>query len=59
MEGNVAHNTLGHAFFFEDGVEYGNAILGNLAVLTRAKDTGTRLGSDITSSSGAVSAFWY
>ncbi len=36
LEHNVSYDTLGHAYYFEDGVEKDNTLIGNLALLTRA-----------------------
>ena len=35
-ERNVAYDTFGHCYFFEDAVETGNRLLANLGLLTRA-----------------------
>ncbi len=36
VEGNTCVDTLGHAFFLEDGAEVENRLIGNLGALTRA-----------------------
>ena len=36
LTSNVAYDTMGHAFFTEDGNEFGNLLEGNLGLLTRA-----------------------
>lgn len=43
IAGVVAHDAVGHCFFFEDGVETGNRLVGNLGLTTRAPDDGARL----------------
>lgn len=35
LSGNVAYNTMGHAYFLEDGIETGNVMEGNLGMMTR------------------------
>ncbi|MDT9227032.1 MAG: hypothetical protein P5683_26245, partial [Limnospira sp. PMC 1279.21] len=35
LEGNVVYDTIGHAYYVEDGVEQGNSFLGNLAMMPR------------------------
>lgn len=35
---NVAYDIMGHTFFFEDGVETGSTLQGNLGVLTRVSN---------------------
>ena len=35
VENNVTYNTVGHCFFLEDGVEYGNEFIRNLAIQTK------------------------
>lgn len=36
LANNVAYDVMGHAFFTEDGNEFGNTITGNLGLVTRA-----------------------
>lgn len=49
VEGNVAYDDIGHCYFFEDGIEQGNVLRGNLGVLTRAaKPREALLPSDLT-----------
>lgn len=36
VSGNVAYDAIGHCYFFEDGIESGNLLQGNLGLLTRA-----------------------
>ncbi|MEM9146834.1 MAG: G8 domain-containing protein [Pseudomonadota bacterium] len=55
IEDTVAYDTLGHAYFLEDGSEFGNRFEGNLGFLTRAATAETALlGSDATH----VATFW-
>jgi cell migration-inducing and hyaluronan-binding protein len=35
VENNVTFDTVGHCFFMEDGVEHGNQIIHNLAIMTK------------------------
>jgi hypothetical protein len=35
VENNVTHNTVGHCFFLEDGIETGNQFVRNLAIQTK------------------------
>jgi cell migration-inducing and hyaluronan-binding protein len=35
IENNVTYNTVGHCFFLEDGIEYGNEYVRNLAIQTK------------------------
>ncbi len=35
IENNVTFDTVGHCFFMEDGVEHGNEIIHNLAIMTK------------------------
>ncbi len=35
VENNVTFNTVGHCFFMEDGVEHGNQVIHNLAIMTK------------------------
>ncbi len=35
VENNVTFDTVGHCFFMEDGVEHGNEIIHNLAIMTK------------------------
>ncbi|XP_078395885.1 PKHD1 like 1, tandem duplicate 1 [Cetorhinus maximus] len=51
LEGNVAYNIMGGAFFIEDGVEQGNVLRYNLAVLVRQSTS--LLNDDLT-----PAAFW-
>ncbi|MEL1249275.1 G8 domain-containing protein [Aurantiacibacter gilvus] len=39
IENNVTYNTVGHCFFMEDGIETGNAFIGNLAIQTKCHPT--------------------
>ncbi len=39
VENNVTYNTVGHCFFLEDGIETGNAFVGNLAIQTKCHPT--------------------
>ncbi len=39
VENNVTFNTVGHCFFMEDGIEHGNAFVGNLAIQTKCHPT--------------------
>ncbi len=39
VENNVTYNTVGHCFFMEDGIETGNAFIGNLAIQTKCHPT--------------------
>jgi len=39
IENNVTFNTVGHCFFMEDGIETGNAFVGNLAIQTKCHPT--------------------
>ena len=38
--GNISCETIGHAFYLEDGVETGNRLVGNLGLLTRIPEPG-------------------
>ena len=51
VERNVAYNIMGHAFFFEDGIETKNIVQYNLAIFVRPSSA--HLNSDIT-----PAAFW-
>ena len=49
VQDNVAYDTVGHAYFLEDGIETGNVLKHNLGVLTRrAKPGQALLPSDLT-----------
>ncbi|MGX7896496.1 G8 domain-containing protein [Tsuneonella sp. HG222] len=39
IENNVTFDTVGHCFFMEDGIERGNAFIGNLAIQTKCHPT--------------------
>ncbi len=39
IENNVTYNTVGHCFFMEDGIEFGNAFVKNLAIQTKCHPT--------------------
>jgi cell migration-inducing and hyaluronan-binding protein len=39
VENNVTYNTVGHCFFLEDGIEYGNQFVSNLAIQTKCHPT--------------------
>jgi len=39
VENNVTFNTVGHCFFMEDGVEYGNQVVQNLGIQTKCHPT--------------------
>jgi len=56
LEGNVAYDHYGHCYFLEDGIEQNNTFIGNLAILTRPKDFGQRIGSDMTGT--GLSSYW-
>ncbi|KAI8476289.1 MAG: hypothetical protein J3K34DRAFT_365184 [Monoraphidium minutum] len=58
LERSVAFEIAGHAFFMEDGAEWGNTLRGNLGMLVRPKTTGARLGSDAAGANGDLSVFW-
>ncbi|XP_043545299.1 PKHD1 like 1, tandem duplicate 1 [Chiloscyllium plagiosum] len=51
VEGNVAYNIMGGAFFIEDGIEQGNVLQYNLAVMVRQSTS--LLNDDLT-----PAAFW-
>ena len=40
IENNVTYNNVGHCFFLEDGIEHGNQIVHNLAILTKCHPDG-------------------
>ena len=54
VDNNAAFDTIGHAFFLEDGTETGNILTRNLAILTRA----ARPGHAVLASDYAPAAFW-
>lgn len=57
IQSNVAYDTIGHCYFFEDGAEVKNVLENNLGILTRRPVTADALlPSDITSV--AASVFW-
>lgn len=58
VEGNVAVDVAGHAFFLEDGSETDNTFRGNLGMLVRPKLSGARLGSERAGPGGDLSVFW-
>jgi hypothetical protein len=39
IENNVTYNTVGHCFFLEDGIEYGNRFVRNLGIQTKCHPT--------------------
>lgn len=48
VQGNVAYDTLGHSYFFEDGIETGNLLENNLGLLTRRPPADSQiLASDV------------
>ena len=51
VEHNVAYNIMGHAYFFEDGIETNNIVQYNLAIFVRPSSS--HLNTDIT-----PAAFW-
>ena len=56
VENNAIYNNVGHTYYFEDGSEFGNVLVNNLGMNTRATenvDAGP-IGSDHT----AVSTYW-
>lgn len=55
IEDTVAYDTIGHAYFLEDGSEFGNRFEGNLGFLTRAASAETAL---LESDATHVSTFW-
>jgi cell migration-inducing and hyaluronan-binding protein len=40
VQNNVTYKTVGHCFFLEDGIEHGNQIVHNLAILTKCHPDG-------------------
>jgi cell migration-inducing and hyaluronan-binding protein len=54
VQGNVAYDTLGHCYFFEDGIETENLLEGNLGLLTRKPPEGSR----ILESDARPATFW-
>jgi cell migration-inducing and hyaluronan-binding protein len=54
VQGNVAYDTLGHCYFFEDGIETGNLLEGNLGLLTRKPPAASR----ILKSDARPGTFW-
>jgi hypothetical protein len=38
VQDNVAYDIMGHTYFFEDGVETGSTLAGNLGMLTRVSN---------------------
>ena len=54
VRGVVGYDTIGHGFYLEDGIETGNKLIGNLAVLVRRPVDGEAL----TPSDEKASAFW-
>ena len=56
VENNAIFETVGHTYYFEDGSEYGNVLVGNLGMNTRASESveAGPIGSDHT----ATSTFW-
>jgi hypothetical protein len=38
VQDNVAFDVMGHTYFFEDGVETGSTLVGNLGMLTRVSN---------------------
>ncbi len=51
---NVAYNNIGHCYFFEDGVEIGNKLEGNLAILAKA----SKSGEEVVPSDNQPSSYW-
>jgi len=51
---NVGYDTLGHGFYFEDGIETGNRLIGNLGVLAKEGIAGKLT----TPSDEDASVFW-
>lgn len=43
VQNNVAYDAIGHCFFFEDGIETGNVLEGNLGLLTKRPAAGEML----------------
>jgi hypothetical protein len=55
VNGVVADETLGHGFFFEDGVEHGNVITNNLVMGVRKVPSGVKV---LRRSDAVPSEFW-
>ena len=51
FENNVAYNNMGHAYFMEDGVETGNVVRYNLAIMTK-------ISSSLLSVDQTPTSFW-
>lgn len=51
---NVAYNNIGHCYFFEDGVETGNRLEGNLAILAKK----SKSGEEVIPSDNQPSSYW-
>eukprot|EP00850_Spirogloea_muscicola_P014237 SM000101S09235 [mRNA] locus=s101:20:3710:+ [translate_table: standard] len=63
VAGNVAYNSSGHCFVVEDGIETGNAFVGNLGISTRAVERvipsgGPADGAGTPRSDDLASTFW-
>ncbi len=56
LSSNVVYETIGHSYFFENGSETGNALIGNLGINTRASDS--RETATISSDFSSPSTFW-
>ncbi|WP_299153593.1 G8 domain-containing protein [uncultured Tateyamaria sp.] len=56
LEDNVVFDTIGHGYFLEDGAEFGNVLIDNLAFVQRAADNVRD--APIASDATAVSSFW-
>jgi len=54
VEDNVCYDHVGHGFFFEEGSEVGNRLLGNLGILTRRP----RNDQMVTQADELASTFW-
>jgi cell migration-inducing and hyaluronan-binding protein len=54
VQGNVAYDTLGHCYFFEDGIETGNLLENNLGLLVSPPPVGSR----IIESDADPAVFW-
>lgn len=54
VSNNVAYDTIGHGYYFEDGIETRNTLEGNLGLVTR----NAKNGELVTPSDNEASVFW-
>lgn len=58
LDSNVAYNTMGHCYFLEDGVEYGNILSNNIGIATKKGVSRLPGATSSTQSDEFAATFW-